>query len=74
MSAGYTLAMLQKTKAASPKLIGVRLGRYCIDNDIAVSEVAKKFGVSRAAVYCWFVGAYSPHKKLHERIAHFISE
>lgn len=74
MAAGYSLALLHKVKAADPKLLGVQLGRFCINNDIPVSAVAKRFGVSRAAVYCWFVGDYSPHKGLHDRITKFISE
>lgn len=74
MAAGYSLALLRKVKAADPKLLGVQLGRFCIDNDIPVSAVAERFGVSRAAVYCWFVGTYAPNKALHDRVAKFISE
>lgn len=74
MSGGYSIALLRKVKAADPKLLGVQLGRFCIDNDIPVSTVAKKFGVSRAAVYCWFAGTYAPNKNLQDRIIKFISE
>lgn len=74
MAAGYSIALLRKVKAADPKSLGVQLGRFCIDNDISVARVAKRFGVSRAAVYCWFIGAYEPNKKLHDRVTKFISE
>jgi hypothetical protein len=73
MAAGYSITLLRKVKAADPKLLGVQLGRFCIDNDIAVATVAEKFGVSRAAVYCWFAGTYAPNKTLHDRITKFIS-
>lgn len=73
MAAGYSITLLRKVKAADPKHIGVQLGSFCIDNDIPVAKVAERFGVSRAAVYCWFVGAYAPHKALHNRITKFIS-
>lgn len=73
MAAGYSIALLRKVKAADPKAIGVKLGRFCINNDIPVAIVAEKFGVSRAAVYCWFVGGYAPNKTLHDRITKFIS-
>jgi hypothetical protein len=74
MATGYSIALLRKVKAADPKAIGVKLGRYCIDNDIPVSSVAEEFGVSRAAVYCWFAGDYAPNKAHHDRIIKFISE
>ena len=73
MAVGYSIALLRKVKAADPKAIGVKLGRFCINNDIPVAIVAEKFGVSRAAVYCWFVGGYAPNKTLHDRITKFIS-
>jgi hypothetical protein len=73
MAAGYSVTLLRKVKAADPKLIGVQLGRFCIANDIPVAVIADKFGVSRAAVYCWFVGTYAPNKKLHGRITKLIS-
>lgn len=73
MASGYSIALLRKVKAADPKHIGVQLGRFCIDNDIPVSAVAKRYGVSRAAVYCWFAGTYAPDKKFHDRIIKFIS-
>ena len=62
MSLGYSYRLVKANKAASSKLIGVRLGRYCIDKDISVKEIAEKFGVSRMTVYTWFTGAANPHK------------
>jgi hypothetical protein len=73
MAAGYSIALLRKVEAADPNQLGVQLGRFCINNDIPVTVVAERFGVSRAAVYCWFAGAYVPNKTLHDRITKFIS-
>ena len=44
---------------------GVLLGKRCIELDISVIEIAKRFGVSRTAVYAWFTGQSQP-KKIYE--------
>jgi predicted DNA-binding transcriptional regulator AlpA len=41
---------------------------------VPVSEVAKKFGVSRPAVYAWFCGRSIPHQVLHGAIEKYIKE
>jgi predicted transcriptional regulator len=74
MAAGYSLHLVRRVKAADKALLGVQLGRFCINNDIPVSDVAKRFGVTRASVYNWFAGMCNPHKSLHERITRYISE
>jgi AcrR family transcriptional regulator len=45
-----------------------------MDNNIPAAKIAKKLGVSRAAVYNWFSGTYSPHKRLHAQIQKLIGE
>lgn len=62
---GYTLALLTANKKADSKLIGVRLGRVCIANNIAVTKVAHDAGVSRQTVYNWFCGVNHPTER-HE--------
>ena len=56
MPKGYSISMAEGIKAADQKLIGVQLGRVCINKDIPVSDVASFFGVSRMTVYSWFRG------------------
>ena len=57
---GYSTSLIEKNKRASGKLPGVKLGRYCIKNDISVTRVSHKFKVSRQTIYNWFVGKGGP--------------
>ena len=70
---GYSLHLQKLNKAADAKSIGVRLGRYCIKHDISVIDIAGQFGVSRQAVYNWFVGKSVPSKLMGEQIAELYS-
>jgi predicted transcriptional regulator len=56
MSKGYSIALAEEIKAADQNLIGVRLGRVCLNKNIPVSDVADFFNVSRMTVYSWFKG------------------
>jgi predicted transcriptional regulator len=48
--------MADEIKSANQQLLGVQLGRVCLNKDIPVSDVASFFGVSRMTVYSWFRG------------------
>lgn len=61
MAYGYSVHLVKLVKQADEQLLGVRLGRACIDKGIAVAEVAERLGVSRQTVYNWFSGDTSPH-------------
>lgn len=69
---GYSLSLLRANRAADQKLIGVRLGKYCIDNDIPVADIAETFGVSRQTVYSWFIGKYKPHRDMADEISSWL--
>ena len=56
MPKGYSLLMADEIKSADSQLLGVQLGRVCINKEIPVSDVASFFGVSRMTVYSWFRG------------------
>lgn len=56
MSYGYSARLIALNKEADSKLLGVKLGRICIKQDIPVSTVAARLGVSRQTVYNWFMG------------------
>lgn len=56
MAKGYSSLFVQDVKNANPSLIGVKLAKLCIKNDIPVIEVADYFKVSRMSVYAWFRG------------------
>ena len=56
MSYGYSQRLIEANKKADGKSLGVALGRVCIKQDISVTELAEKLGVSRATIYNWFWG------------------
>lgn len=60
---GYSMAFIREVKAANQEKIAVRFARLCITQNIPVSEVARRFGVSRTAVYSWFRGRFAPNEK-----------
>lgn len=74
MSYGYSAKLVKLNKQASRKLLGVRLGRICIANDVAVSQVAYELVVSRQTIYNWFTGATNPHADLATSVEKFLAE
>ena len=61
MSQGYTIKVAEAIKNADGSLLGVQLGRICLDRDISVLEAARTLGVTRQTVYQGFCGEASPH-------------
>ena len=64
MAYGYSQQTIEANKKADDSMLGVALGRACIAKNISVTFVAAKLGVSRATVYSWFEGKYSPRPEL----------
>jgi predicted transcriptional regulator len=54
--------------------LGVKFGKFCIKNDISVTDVATSLGVSRPAVYNWFRGSSKPTGATCEKIERFIAK
>jgi transcriptional regulator with XRE-family HTH domain len=73
MSYGYSQYTITANKSADKRLIGVALGRACIAKGIAVSAIAKRFGVSRQTVYNWFEGKHVPKQELLRPIAAYVA-
>lgn len=71
---GYSINLANANQAANSKLIGVQLGRWAIARQVPVNTLAKKFKVSRATIYAWFVGKSMPRPKKAELIEKFIKE
>ena len=69
---GYSKLIMQSNKSADGKLLGVRLGRYCIGNDIPVKDVMEFFGVSKQTVYNWFIGTTEVSKAYRPEITEFL--
>lgn len=70
---GYSIKLQQVNKKASGRLVGVKLGRYCIQKGIAVTEVMKHFNVSKQTVYNWFTGEGIPKGENHEAIKKYLA-
>lgn len=71
---GYTLALVEKNKAADGKMVGVKLGRACIKKGISVKVVAKVAGVSAVTVYAWFMGDFNPRPEIAAKLTRFIDK
>jgi transcriptional regulator with XRE-family HTH domain len=71
MSIGYTRYLIEANREA-PVTLGVQLGRWAIRNNVPVSQVAKRFGVSRQTVYNWFIGKHEPSESLAKPIRYYI--
>jgi hypothetical protein len=56
MAKGYSTLTVQEVNEANANLLGVKLGRICVERDIPVTDVSDFFGVSRVTVYSWFRG------------------
>lgn len=74
MSVGYSLKLVHMNNEASDDLLGVRLGRVCINNDVPVIDVANRLGVSRQTVYNWFCGAKAPQDQTVDAILDYMAE
>jgi hypothetical protein len=57
---GYTLYMQRSNRSANSKSLGVKFGRYCIQNNIPVAALSNEFDVSRQTLYNWFLGKHEP--------------
>ena len=60
---GYSLKLVEAIRGGDPSDPVIRLGKYCIDNQVPVSDLANYFGVSRLTIYNWFFGRMKPRKQ-----------
>lgn len=65
---GYASRIVKANLAADRTSLGVQLGRFCIEKEIPVSDVAEYFGVTRMTVYQWFLGKWIPRAAHSEKI------
>ena len=71
---GYSVKFVKANSNADQEHVGVMLGRLCIAKDISVIEVTKYFGVSRTAVYDWFLGKSMPNKTHEVKIYKYLKK
>ena len=72
MSYGYSRRIVAMNEEASTDLIGVELGRHCIEKDIPVARIAETFKVSRMTVYNWFTGSTNPKPDVMKEIRRWL--
>lgn len=73
MSYGYTLRIHDLNRNAPSDMLGVRLGRLCIERNIPITKVATDIGVTRQTMYNWFRGASTPEPALTKRVEQYIA-
>lgn len=66
---GYSLHAVMRNQESNQALLGVQLGKACIEHGVSAIEVAKACGVSRECVYRWFFGISTPQDHNKEKIA-----
>ena len=71
---GYSRKFVVANKKADSFHVGVQVGRICIKQDIPVQDVADHLGVSRQAVYAWFLGKTQPHPAQREKLFRLLDE
>ena len=69
---GYSQQIVRANRDADGRNIGVKLGRFCISQEIPVSDVMDFFGVSKQCVYNWFIGKHEPNKLFSEAIKEYL--
>lgn len=73
MQYGYSLRIADLNKKADGALLGVKLGRVCIKNNVSVVEVSGVLGVSRQTVYNWFIADTYVHGDLVDLVERYIA-
>jgi hypothetical protein len=71
---GYASRIIKANLEADTGSPGVVLGRFCIQKEIPVSDVAEYFKVSRMTIYKWFVGEWIPRQKKAEKILEMLKK
>ena len=71
---GYSQSVVRTNRDADGRSLGVKLGRYCINRDIPVTDVMEFFEVSKQTVYSWFSGTHIPSKRHATLINKFLDK
>jgi hypothetical protein len=69
---GYSQKIAKANAQANTEMLGVRLGRYCIEVGVSVIDIANHFKISRTAVYNWFTGLNDVSSKYEQEVKNLI--
>lgn len=64
----YSAKIVERIMSADPTMLGVSLGRTCLERQIPVSRVCRDLDVSKATVYRWFTGMREVNKHLRLKV------
>jgi hypothetical protein len=72
----YGDKLLLQLQQADATLLGVQLGRLCVEANLPVVYVAEALNVSRNTVHLWFRGQmmYEDKRKLVEAFMHLVTQ
>lgn len=70
----YSRKIVKRNSEADTSLLGVRLGRLCIENAVPVSIVAKRLDIAKPTIYDWFCGKVGVSKHLQKAVIDFCRE
>lgn len=71
---GYTKFTAQDILEANPLMLGVKLGRVCVERDIPVADVSQYLGLSRQTIYAWFLGKAHVSQRYVEQVEKLIEK
>ena len=60
---GYSSSLCRIVRNGDPESVVTKFALYCIEQEIPATEVAEAFKVTKATVYYWFKGVYSPRER-----------
>lgn len=64
----YSAKIVERIMSADPAMLGVSLGRKCVERQIPVARVCRDLDVSKATVYRWFTGKREVNKHLRTKV------
>jgi len=70
---GYSARLVTLNKEASGHLLGVKLGRECIQRNLPVTRVSRELRVSRQTIYNWFCGKGDPRSDKASAITAYLA-
>jgi hypothetical protein len=76
MARTYGDKLLLKLQSGDSTLLGVRLGRLCVEANLPIAYVAPALEVSRNTVHLWFRGQVmlEPKRKVVEAFMHLVEQ
>ena len=64
----YSTKIVARNYAADQTMLGVRLGRVCIANNVPATVIAKQLNVTKNTIYKWFTGEFNVSKHLADKV------